>query len=138
MKIYNVIIVENDEDEQYFMREGFEASGKFRIRAMVANGDELLDWLGQHPTELPDFILSDLNMPGRNGYDIITDMRTTPAYSHMPVIITSTSSTKTFIDKCLAFGAADYVVKPETFIEYRSFVDQLHGLIEEKGIVGGR
>jgi CheY-like chemotaxis protein len=137
MKTYTVIIVENDEDEQFFMREGFQESGKFEILAMVSNGDGLLEWLEANPGRLPDLILSDLNMPGRNGYDIINDIRTTPAYSHVPVIITSTSSTKAFIDKCLAFGAADYVVKPETFIEYGPFVDKLHGLIVAKGIVAG-
>src|SRR5215208_4326880 len=100
MKKYKIIIVENDEDEQLFMKEGFDAAGLFDIIAQVANGDFLLDWLEGHPSVLPDIILSDLNMPGKNGYDIITDMKTNSAYAHIPVIITSTSSAKIIIDKC--------------------------------------
>jgi len=62
-------------------------------------------------------------------------MRVNPAYTHIPVIITSTSSTKVIIDKCLALGAADYIVKPDTFIEYVPYVKKLHKLIEEKQLV---
>jgi CheY-like chemotaxis protein len=135
MKKYRIVIVENDEDEQFFMKEGFDQAGTFEILSMVSNGDALFQWLESHPQQLPDLILSDLNMPGKNGYDIITEVRDTPAYAHIPVIITSTSSTKAFIDKCLAFGAADYLVKPETFIEYVPFVERLYKLISEKALV---
>jgi CheY-like chemotaxis protein len=135
MKKYNIIIVENDEDEQLFMKEGFDTTGLFNIVAQVRNGDALLEWLAENQQNLPDIVLSDLNMPGKNGYDVITDLKNDPAYTHIPVIITSTSSTRTIIEKCLAFGAADYIVKPETFVEYVPYVKKLHRLIEEKQLV---
>jgi CheY-like chemotaxis protein len=135
MKKYNIIIVENDEDEQLFMKEGFDSTGLFNIIAQVRNGDALLEWFRDHPQTLPDVVLSDLNMPGKNGYDVINDLKTNPSYSHIPVIITSTSSTRTIIDKCLALGAADYIVKPETFVEYVPYVKDLHSRIEERQLV---
>jgi CheY-like chemotaxis protein len=135
MKKYNIIIVENDEDEQLFMKEGFDATGLFNIVAQVKNGDDLLQWLNSHKQNLPHIILSDLNMPGKNGYDVINDVKDDPSYSHIPVIITSTSSTRTIIDKCLAFGAADYVVKPDTFVEYVPYVKNLYKRIEEKQLI---
>jgi len=135
MKQYKIIIVENDEDEQMFMKEGFDSSGLFFIVAQLKNGDGLIEWLGNHNDELPDIILSDLNMPGKNGYDIITEIKNNPTWSNVPVIITSTSSTRTIIDKCLSMGAADYVVKPDTFVEYVPYVKNLHRLIEEKQLV---
>jgi PleD family two-component response regulator len=55
--------------------------------------------------------------------------------SHIPVIITSTSSAKIIIEKCFEKGAADYVVKPDTFIEYTPFVKKLYKLIEQKQLV---
>lgn len=129
MSKQRVIIVENDEDEQFFMREAFEQSGLFEITAMVKNGDTLLEWLQANSNiDLPDLILSDLNMPGKNGYDVIEDIKGDPAYTHIPVIITSTSSTKNTIDKVMQLGAADYVAKPDTFIEYEPFVKRLYDL----------
>lgn len=135
MKKYKIIIVENDEDEQLFMKEGFDAAGMFEIIAQLKNGDALLEWLNENPQSLPDVVLSDLNMPGKNGYDVITDLKTNPSYSQIPVIITSTSSTKTIIDKCMHTGAADYLIKPDTFVEYVPYVKNLFKRIEEKELV---
>jgi len=135
MSKYKIIIVENDEDEQFFMKEGFQSNGSFEVLAMVINGNALFEWLEENKTNLPDFVLSDLNMPGKNGYDIISEIKATPAYTHIPVIITSTSSTPAFIDKCLNLGAAGYMVKPDTFIEYGPFVKRLQELVEEKGLI---
>jgi CheY-like chemotaxis protein len=135
MKKYRIILVENDEDERFFMNEGFEASGLFEIIAQVINGDALLEWLEEHPRKLPDVILSDLNMPGKNGYDIITEITNSPVWSHIPVIIASTSSTATIIDKCMQLGASGYVVKPETFVAYVPFVKDLHRMISERQLV---
>lgn len=135
MRTYKIIIVENDEDEQFFMKEGFNAVDLFQIVAQVENGDELLAWLREHPESMPDLILSDLNMPGKNGYDVIADIKATLAFAHIPVIITSTSSTRTIIEKCLALGAADYIVKPDTFVEYMTYARQLYDVIVEKDLV---
>ncbi len=135
MKVFKIIIVENDEDEQFFMQEGFEKSGLFQILAIVKNGDDLFHWLNKHPIVIPDLFLSDLNMPGKNGYDIIQEIKANPVYASIPVVITSTSSTQAIINKCLEKGAADYVVKPDTFIEYGPYVKQLYQRIEEKKLL---
>jgi CheY-like chemotaxis protein len=74
-------------------------------------------------------------MPGKNGYDILTAINDDPLLAHIPVIITSTSYTKSIIDKCFANGAADYIVKPDTFIEYAPFITNLHRIIVEKQLV---
>lgn len=131
MKKYKIIIVENDEDELLFMKEGFDNSGLFEVISDAKNGNELIEWLAMNPSTLPDLILSDLNMPGKNGYDIITEIKATSTYQHIPVIITSTSSTKSIIDKCIRMGATHYLVKPDTFIQYQPFVENLHKLLEK-------
>lgn len=136
MREYRIAIVENDEDERAFMQEGFADCGGFDIVGMFSNGDKLFDWLKSHNATLPELVLSDLNMPGSNGYDIISTLKHTPEWSHIPVVITSTSYTQSIIDKCLALGAADYIIKPDTFIEYKQYADTLYRCIEEKHLVG--
>ena len=135
MKTYRIIIVENDEDEQFFMKEGFDAAGGFQIVAQLKSGDDLFEWLNENKNNLPDVILSDLNMPGKNGYDIIQEQKNA-WWSKVPVIITSTSSTKSIMDRCLAQGAAAYIVKPETFVQYVPYVNGLYKQMEEKNFAG--
>jgi len=135
MTKYKIVIVENDEDEQFFMKEGFEAAGLFEIVAQLPNGDALFEWLDANKAQLPDVILSDLNMPGKNGYDILEGVKANPVYMHIPVIITSTSSAKIMMDRCKDLGAADYRVKPDTFIAYTPFATDLYHFIRDRQLV---
>lgn len=132
---YKIVIVENDEDEQFFIKEGFDATGLFEIAAQLPNGDALFEWLAENKTMFPNVILSDLNMPGKNGYDILDGIKADSAYMHIPVIITSTSSAKIMINRCKALGAADYRVKPDTFVAYSPFAKELYKFIQEGKLV---
>lgn len=136
-KKIRIVIVENDEDEQPFMREGFESSGLFEVAAVVGNGNLLFQWLDAQAGSLPDLILSDLNMPGKNGYDILTETRANPAYDHLPVIITSTSASPLFIQRCRELGAAAYLVKPDSFTEYKAFALKLFKDLDQKNLLAG-
>ncbi len=132
MRKYTILIVENDEDEQFFMKESFDASGQFDILAQPSNGDEMIEWFQMNPTILPDLILSDLNMPGKNGYDIISYIKNNPELSKIPVIITSTSSINTVKEKCLKSGADAFLAKPDTFIEYGPYINKLVSILEDQ------
>ena len=127
----NIIIVENDVDEQLFMQEGFTESGLFHILAVAKNGEELFERLQEKELLLPDLILSDLNMPGKNGYDILKEIKADERLAHIPVAITSTSSIAPVIDKCLSLGACCFLQKPELFIEYATFAQKLLSAVQE-------
>lgn len=135
MRKVKIVIVENDRDEQDFMEEGFHNSGLYEILSLVRNGDELFEYLENESHELPEVILSDLNMPGKNGYDIISEVRSNIRYKNIPVIITSTSSSREFIKKCMNLGASLFLVKPDTFNEYKEFAHNLFQQIQEKKLI---
>jgi CheY-like chemotaxis protein len=126
MKKPRIIVIENDSDEIFFMEEAFNKTALFDVLAMVTNGDQLFEWLAGHKGTLPDLILSDLNMEGKNGYDVIAEIKSNPEYNPIRVVITSTSSVASVRDKCMKLGASDYMVKPETFNNYEPFVKELY------------
>ncbi len=134
MKKLNLLIVENDQDEQLFMREGIKSGDLFNLWEILRNGDMLFEWLSKN-NKIPDLILSDLNMPGKNGYDIIEGLKSDPTYKDIPIVITSTAASPSTIQKCIASGASAYLVKPETFISYNEFFQELHGMLLEKKII---
>ena len=135
MKKYTLLIIENDEDEQFFMKEAFDATEVFDVIAQVENGNAMLEWLKVNEGVFPDVVLSDLNMPGKNGYDVINDLKSVPDWAHIPVIITSTSSMRSTIDKCLSMGAAGFIAKPDTFSEYQNYVYALRKIVDDKQLV---
>lgn len=126
---YRIVIVENDEDEVFFMREAFDASEHFEILAILENGDALFAWIDRHTGELPDLILTDLNMHGKNGYGILADIKKDPIWSAIPVVVTSTSTQESVKERCLALGALGYLTKPDIFLNYGPFVTRLYELI---------
>lgn len=132
MKQYKLVIVENDEDEQMFMKEGLEKAGGFDIIGMAMNGDDFIAWVKENAGKaLPDFVLSDLNMPGKNGYDVIDYVRSHPQLQSVPVIILSTSSSDINVRRCLSLGAAAYLTKPDTFMDYVPFATKLYQSLEK-------
>lgn len=127
MRKYKLAIVDDDEDERFFIQDAFNVFPGFEIVGEFGNGDQLLGWLEGPPAVMPELILSDLNMPGKNGYDVICDVQT--LFPHIPVIITSTSTLNTIREKCMALGAYSFLVKPDVFIDYAAYAEKLYSMI---------
>ncbi|MCE6989599.1 response regulator [Dyadobacter sp. CY323] len=123
----HLAIVENDEDERFFMKEAFGASSSFQIVGEFGNGDHLLEWLENMPQQQPQLIVTDLNMPGKNGYDIIAEMH--ERRPQIRVIATSTSSISATRERCLRLGAREFLIKPDVFTEYEGFVSQVLDMV---------
>lgn len=125
-----ILLVEDNEDERLFMKEGFLQTGLYEITGEAENGEDMLQLLGSS-SSLPDVIISDLNMPGKNGYEVITDTKANSALSHIPVIILTTAPLEPFADRCMKLGACAYYTKPDTFLEYKEFAEKIYDEVKE-------
>jgi CheY-like chemotaxis protein len=129
MRKIRILIVDNDEDEQFFIEKGFMASGLFEITGMVFNGTDLFKILHDENVKMPEVILSDLHMNGMSGYDIVEEIRNNPKFSSIPVIISSNVISSSLIEKCKGLGAFDLKKKPENFNDYDTFAKKLYSEI---------
>lgn len=106
-----VWIVDDDEDDQFMIETAFkELVFPLNIK-QLSDGDEVLSQLGKAPT-LPKLILLDLNMPRKNGFDVLAELRTIPAYQKLPIVVLTTSSSEDDKRKSLALGANEFLTKP--------------------------
>ncbi|MFL6450240.1 MAG: response regulator [Bryobacteraceae bacterium] len=87
----------------------------------VASGGQALDFLrGKHPYEdapRPDLIILDVNMPGMNGCEVLSKIKSDPAFSSIPVVMFSVGISQAEINHCYAHHANAYVQKP---LDYHS------------------
>ena len=60
----------------------------------------------------PDMVITDLNMGGANGIQLVRDIRKLPGYQFMPVVLLSTKSQQTKRDEAKSAGATGWMVKP--------------------------
>jgi CheY-like chemotaxis protein len=126
-KKIKILIVEDNEDERMFMIEGFTREGHYEIVAEASNGNELVEWLNTKANSImPEVVLTDLNMPGKNGYDVIAEVKSNASISHIPVVVLTTAPAVPFADRCKKLGACAYYSKPDTFLDYQSFAGKIY------------
>jgi CheY-like chemotaxis protein len=131
MEKLKILIAENDQDEQDFLREGFETTNYFEIAAIVSNATQLFNTLNDMAPGLPDLILTDLNMEGQDGYDVLRYIGSDQRFSKIPVIVYSGSLLDSVVTKCLELGARQVVMKPSSLDGYQRFPGQLFNILNE-------
>jgi CheY-like chemotaxis protein len=131
MRKLKILIIDNDEDEQYFIKKGFLSTELYEIIAVFSNGADFINRIYQLQDK-PDVVLSDLNMPGKNGLEILQEIKSDPLLLHLPVIITSNVTTPELIARCAHLGAFALKSKPDDFLNYEQFATDLYHEINAK------
>ena len=100
---YHVLVVEDDPDVRYSLRK--ELSANFQVE-VAGNGNEALDLLGQG--DAFHLILSDVLMPGMNGFQLVNRVKNDLAFSHIPIILLTALSEDSQRIYGIAEGADEY------------------------------
>ena len=104
-----ILHIDDDIHLTEIYNEQFEAAG---YRALVANDPE--SGLKLAKKELPDFILLDITMPGRDGFEVLENLKSDKKTHNIPVMMLSTLGAKEYIGRALGLGAVRYIVKSHT------------------------
>ena len=102
-----IIIIEDEEDIRAFASRVLELEG-YRV-LQAGDGDEGLRLARGNKVAL---VLLDLRLPGRDGRVILSQMKSDPELSSIPVVVFTASAAAQQRNQALAVGAADYLVKP--------------------------
>jgi two-component system chemotaxis response regulator CheY len=108
VKVFTVLIVDDSAAMRSLLVATLETLGQLAI-VQAPNGFEALRML---PREQIDLVLTDINMPDINGLELLSFIRNNPMYSDIPVVVISTEGSRKDIEKGLALGANEYLVKP--------------------------
>jgi CheY-like chemotaxis protein len=106
------LLIDDDHDDQFVFSLAIKALNKSILCTTVNDGFAALKKLEQDPLFRPDLIFLDLNLPGINGFDFLSRIKTNAALSHIPVVIYTTSSREEDIIKTKNLGAAGFITKP--------------------------
>lgn len=86
---------------------------------IVQDGVELMDYLRREGPHLgarrPHLVLLDLNMPRKNGFEALSEIRDDEALKDLPIVILTTSDSRKDILRCYRMGANSFVTKPTGF-----------------------
>jgi CheY-like chemotaxis protein len=110
----HVLLVDDDEDDRLFFVEAIQEIAPSLSYSLAVNGKKALQKL-ETLTELPDLIFMDINMPELNGFECLKELKKSPRYQYIPVIMLSTSVSQKDINYSMELGASMFFTKPSSY-----------------------
>ena len=113
-----ILMVEDNAGDVRLAREALK-NGRLTSHLTVAeDGYKALDLLRREREALPDLILLDLNMPHKNGYEVLAEVKEDEILRRIPVIVLTTSQDRQDIIRAYNLHANCYIVKPFDFEQF--------------------
>ncbi|MCD9015167.1 response regulator [Parachryseolinea silvisoli] len=112
--IHTIWLADDDEDDLGLFKEALlDVAPDVELVSFV-NGSEIINQLRSSPT-LPDVVLLDINMPKKNGFDCLSEIKGDPKLSSLATIMWSTAANPNHAEQAFQLGARLFVKKPDTF-----------------------
>jgi CheY-like chemotaxis protein len=126
-----ILIADDDTDDRLFMEQALRQCGYTHRIQFVEDGEYLMDYLhregGFDDTNAPwpNLLILDLNMPRKNGFQVLREIKDDPALRRLPVVVMTTSSADDDVIKTYNLGVNSFVTKPFNFNRLVEIVSSL-------------
>ncbi len=114
-----VLVVDDNPGDVNLIREAFKRNKLLNIIEVVNEGEKAIEYLkktGPYNNAIrPDLILLDLNMPGKDGREVLSEIKSDPDFQAIPVIVLTSSTSDEDIVKAYFLHANCYIKKPDDF-----------------------
>jgi CheY-like chemotaxis protein len=121
-----ILMVEDNPTDVLIAKEGLFSAKMLNSLHVADDGIDAMDFLHQRGkyagVPRPDLILLDLNMPRKNGHEVLAEIKGDPAFKNIPVVILTTSKSEEDINKAYGLHANCYISKPVDFDEFTKVV----------------
>ncbi len=119
-----ILLVEDNEDDIILTEEAFAVARVMNSINSVRDGEAALAYLRQEgpykDAVRPGLVLLDINMPKKNGFEVLEAIKADPRLQALPVIMLTTSEREEDIVRSYTYGASSYVRKP---VSLERFID---------------
>ena len=137
-----VLLVEDDPGDVLMTREAFEDNKVRNNLHVVSDGVEALAYLrraGEHAdSAVPDLILLDLNLPRKDGREVLAEIKADEELRRIPVVVLTTSEAEEDVLRSYQLHANAYVTKPVDFDRFIEVVRQIDEFFVEVVRLPGR
>jgi CheY-like chemotaxis protein len=129
VQVIDVLLVEDDPGDVLMTTEAFQLSPRRSTLHVVGDGEQAMRFLRRTgeftDAPRPGLILLDLNLPGRNGLEVLAELKAAPDLLTIPVVIFSTSQAETDIMASYQLHANAYITKPVSFDLFTEAIRQV-------------
>jgi CheY-like chemotaxis protein len=121
----SVLLVEDDPGDVVLIQEAFVHNKVSNSLHVVGDGVEAMKFLRAPGNNRPDLILLDLNLPRKDGREVLAEVKGDPALRSIPVVVLTTSKAEEDILRSYDLHANAYVTKPVDFTRFIEVVRQI-------------
>lgn len=129
LDVVDVLLVEDDDGDVLMTREAFEHHKIRNKLHVVQDGEEALQFLRREgpyaDAPRPGLILLDLNLPRRDGREVLAELKADPELRVIPVVVLTTSEAEEDILRSYSLHANAYVSKPVDFDRFIDVIRQI-------------
>lgn len=132
-----LLLADDDSDDCILFKEALEelkGTGLQTQLHMVHNGELLMQTLYESEERLPDLLFLDLNMPRKNGFQCLAEIKQHEKLKNIPLIVISTSFQVDVSNLLYKYGALHYVQKPNDFVLLKKIIHHVLILIAENNL----
>jgi CheY-like chemotaxis protein len=127
--VIEILLVEDDPGDVLLIRESFADYAVGNQLSVVSDGVEAMAYLraeGEYAKRnRPDLVLLDLNLPRKNGSEVLAEIKDDPDLTTIPVVVLTTSENEEDILSAYRLHASAYITKPADFDRFRAVVQQI-------------
>jgi CheY-like chemotaxis protein len=127
--LIEILLIEDDPGDILLIRESFADHKVGNRLSVVSDGVEAMAFLrgeGEYAARpRPDLIVLDLNLPRKNGSEVLAEIKSDPDLSTIPVVVLTTSESEADIIRSYRLHANAYITKPVDFDRFRAVVHQI-------------
>jgi CheY-like chemotaxis protein len=132
LKQLNILLADDDIDDCIFFKKALTELPMPTQLTTVHDGEELMQMLINETTQLPHVIFLDINMPRKNGFECLADIKKNDRLKDVPVIMFSTSNSRDAMSTLFKTGADIYIRKPRNFEQLKELIHHALPMATEK------
>ncbi len=135
LKQLNILLADDDTDDCLFFKEAIAGLQPATNFIAVHDGEQLMHLLGNDTNQLPHILFLDLNMPRKNGFECLAEIKQNKKLNGLPVVIFSTSFEQEIVNLLYDNGAQYFIRKPSEFIQFKNIILHTLTLIMQNKVV---
>jgi CheY-like chemotaxis protein len=132
MQNINILLADDDQADCLLFKDALEELPVSTHLTVVKNGEQVLEELTQKGSKLHDVLFLDLNMPRKNGFAALGEIKRNPNLEKLPVVIFSTSSELEAVKRVFSDAAHYYICKPSDFTQLKKVIYEALTLTTQK------
>lgn len=131
MKALEILLIEDNDGDILLIEEALEDAQIAHHLHIIQDGEAAIEFMlriGKDETAItPDLVLLDINLPKKNGYEVLQVIKGDPALKGIPVLMLTTSSSEKDIMKSYAYHANCLITKPA---DVNKFIESIKEICE--------